>query len=221
MTTHQSSARQSAAEGAQQLSRRNTLNRGLTRRELLLSLAVRAADDDTPCLWVVRQEGTHTAQIAAPKPRAALDFDTEHPALTVQDEVDLGAGTCCMASVGTFAHEQVGTLEVRHDAVEICGTLRIQVVGISLNIRKNSGKPKRYQQVWWSVDGSTPELIWSGNDLRPDIDRSLDPLVIEPGGSVQLFFDFNRDPGGSDLTVTYDYRIAGQPGICSFQTLGL
>jgi hypothetical protein len=141
--------------------------------------------------------------------------------LSDPNEVDLGLGACCLDATGTRPHERTGTLEVKHDVAEICGTLRMQVGLIELDVRKNGGKTRRYQEVYWSVDGGTPELIWSGDAVRPVIDRTADPLVLEPGSTARMHFLFNIDPVNSDLTVVYSYRIAGAPGTCTFVTPGL
>lgn len=153
-----------------------------------------------------------------------VEFEDENGCFKMSEgtEIDLGLGSCCLDYPSVRPHVQIAPLRVEQPLDEICGTLRLQIWQISLQSSKNSGRQKRFNDVWWDDGVNEPRLLWTGSHTRVVIDLLQDPVVLEPGATGgRLLMEFDRDPSGDDLLVTYDYRIAGSPGTCTFETLGL
>ena len=152
-----------------------------------------------------------------------VEMEDEQGCFKLSDatEIDLGLGSCCLSYPGTRPHEQLAPLLVKQSIEEICGTLRVQIYQIDLQCRKNSGQQKRHLAVRWDNGVDPVRLLWTGSDTTFSIDLVDAPIIVEPGTSGDLLLEFERDPAGDDLFVTYWYRIAGAPGSCYFETLGL
>ncbi len=145
--------------------------------------------------------------------RIAVEWDDSNSCMGISDAQNTSSGlpACCLR-VGSPVVSRITNSKLRQTITETCGASTMRILGIRVDVDNASGgQQERFTSLQWN--GTS---LWTGNARTHFVDRSTDPLLLGSGGTAELTMDFNRNVVGDNVTVTYEYRIGGSAGTCTF-----
>lgn len=146
--------------------------------------------------------------------RVSCEMDDSNGCLGISDSQDtsFGTGSCCLAAYTIPAITKVNSLRSSNTVIENCNIQLLRIRKITVTIDNlNGGAPERLQAIQWNN-----AEIWTGNVASAIIDRTANPLTLYSLESGTLTMDYQRNVSGDNVTVTYEYKIGGLPGTCTF-----
>ncbi len=124
--------------------------------------------------------------------------------------------SCCLQP-GSPVMTKVTNTRVTNSVSISCGAQSVRFMSFTVTVdNANGGPQERFSNVAWDDPDAADDRTWSSNATSATFDTTANPSVLTAGQTGVLIMDFNRAVGGDNVTVTYNYKIAGTSGSCTY-----
>lgn len=148
----------------------------------------------------------------------AVEWDDANGCLGVSDSDSqtVSPPTCCLGTVGANIVKITNT-QIKNTVAITCAVQAIRLMRITISIDNASGGPQeRFVQVTWDDPDSDDDRTWTLNRTSETFDLTANPPVLGIDQQGVLTMNLNRNGTGDNVSVTYEYKIGGTTGYCTF-----
>lgn len=132
------------------------------------------------------------------------------------DAQQLTPPSCCLAAV-VANMVKVSNFQVRNTVAINCTAQAIRIMKITVTVdNANGNQQERFSTVTWDDPDSVDDRSWSSNRTSEIFDVTASPPVLDLSQQGVLTMNFNRNVTGDNVSVTYEYKIGGTTGLCTF-----
>jgi hypothetical protein len=148
----------------------------------------------------------------------SVEWDDVNSCLGVSDSDSqvLSPPSCCMASTVPII-SRVTTTQVRNTVSISCSAAALRLMKITVSVdNANGNQQEKFTTVTWDDPDAADDRSFTTNRTSDTFDMTSSPPVLGTGQSGVLTMDFSRNAVGDSVTVTYEYKIGGVTGTCTF-----